>query len=451
MATGSVHSQTQLPQSLLAKVANADFYTIARFPEKYDNQYSLELLDAVLSIFQKDPRPPSLTLVEQISRGPGGLECLERALLSSFIYPGLLETTRLRMRARTDDLAAWMEWSAQLGNSNPIAFERGLATVANSIVACLALKGTFMVEFLQHPAITRTLLTLWHSLHVSDSTLVTGVQPSGISSILAVAVGHEAGFHAIRDLHHPDKCSLFCKVATARIAQVPYFTSKTRTGFDVNFAQKRLFMGTWVVTMILFEDSVMRRGLCKAGYIYFSTMSLLELVPVFSPDYLLEAATWLFDQCIEGGSNPIRNVQKLLDYGYIGVLSEALILYDLDVHANVVDGQHTISSLEGYSYYPRVATSVGNAMKRVSPERSQALAKLPSVGKRWSHLLQVAHERGFELEVSDADTILCDSNKHHGRSLQGSSRSCSGNHLVVYCSKECQSDDWTSRHRDECS
>ncbi|KAH6887282.1 hypothetical protein BKA70DRAFT_1443548 [Coprinopsis sp. MPI-PUGE-AT-0042] len=304
--------------------------------------------------------------------------------------------------------AAPMEWSAQLGNSNPIAFERDLATVANSIVACLALKGTFIIGRVSSPS----------SYH------------ENLAHSLALTPWHEAGFHAIRDLlvPHPDKLSLFCKVATACIAQVPYLTNKTRTSFDDDFARKRLFTDTWVIIMTLFEDSVMRRGLCKAGYIYFSTMTLLEL----------------------GGSNPIRNVQKLLDYGYIGVLSEALILSDLTVKDDITNGQHAISSLEGYSYYPRVATSLGNAIKRVSPGRSQALAKLSYVGKHWSHLLQVAHDRGVELEMTDAHTVLCDNNKHHGRSLQRSSRSCSGCHLVLYCSKERQSNDWTSRHRDEC-
>ncbi|KAH6869742.1 hypothetical protein BKA70DRAFT_1242301 [Coprinopsis sp. MPI-PUGE-AT-0042] len=220
-------------------------YRSTTFGEKFkDEHYSIDVLNAILSIFQMDPCSSSLSRSEWAFRGFEGLECLEQALTASLLHPHLLGQTRLRMRACTDDVLAWMDSSIQTCYQDllldPSAFQRHLASNASAVVACLALKGAFLDKFVQHPVLITTLLTLWPSILVKNAAeAIFKVEEAGTSAILSAfktAVGHESGFHAIAALlvYNPIKLELFCRPAVARTLHVPHFTNKTEAITDLD-------------------------------------------------------------------------------------------------------------------------------------------------------------------------------------------------------------------------
>ncbi|KAH6869588.1 hypothetical protein BKA70DRAFT_1242304 [Coprinopsis sp. MPI-PUGE-AT-0042] len=342
MSSRSLPTQSKLPPSFLDKVAAGSVTASTTFGEKFkDEHYSIDVLNAILSIFQIDPCSSSLSRSEWAFRGFEGLECLEQALTASLLHPHLLGQTRLRMRACMDDVLAWMDSSIQTCYQDllldPSAFQRHLASNASAVVACLALKGAFLDKFVQHPVLITTLLTLWPSILVKNAAeAIFKVEEAGTSAILSAfktAVGHESGFHAIAALlvYNPIKLELF--------------------------------------------------SLCKARYLGFWMKTLVMMAPVFPSNTLLRAVARILDQRLQQGANPIRNLQSIFDHGYLPVLSYALIRYDLSLPPNVANAQNAILSLDAYTYHPRVVMSLLNAFDRLalvlSPEQMEALENLP--------------------------------------------------------------------------
>ncbi|KAH6906869.1 hypothetical protein BKA70DRAFT_1285667 [Coprinopsis sp. MPI-PUGE-AT-0042] len=453
--------ELKLPKSFLQKIAAWDLQALAAFRGKFNNEhYSLDVLDALLSVFRKDARSPALTFDERVLGGPQTLECLEKVLRASHDHPNLLEATRSRMRAAADDLASWMEssiWTCYQYLDEPAILERRLAGIASAIVACLGLKGAFVDEFIQHPVLIRTLLTLWSSVHVSDPTrIVTGVQETGTSSILLAlkhVVGHQTGSQAAAEflIHHPHNLAKFCRATPARFVQIPPFINTTRAEFDLATAKKHLFTDTCEVVSVLSRYPVIQKALLRAGYLGSWMATLVALAPAFSPDTLLATAAHVFDQCVEEGTHPSRNLRALFDHGYLTLISDALIRYDISTLDKESGAVHAMSRLEPFTYYPRVVKSLWNGVNRISLERLIAVADLPFVGKRWHHLIITAGKRIGELEKSEPPVVFCDNNTHHDWSVKRPLKSCSDCHMVVYCSKECQRQDWKNRHRDECN
>ncbi|KAH6906868.1 hypothetical protein BKA70DRAFT_1563301 [Coprinopsis sp. MPI-PUGE-AT-0042] len=462
MSSNHPAPRPKIPQSFLEKVAAGNVTALFSFRDKLKNaHYSLNVLDAIISALQSDPRSPSIKKSELAFRGLQSLECLEKILIASLAYPHLLEATRSRMRACMDDLLAWIESSIQscylTVPDDPSTLEYHLALIANSIVACLELKGAFMDEFVQHPVLVRTLLTLWSSAHIKDSSnVIPGVYLTGTSPILAAfkaAISHKAGFQAITELliHQPRQLELFCKANRARFMQIPYYVNNTLIPFNLNTAKSRLFFDAWEVTAILLYNAAVRGALFKAGYLGYFTATAVKLASVLSPGPLLQLAAYIFEQCVQEGSNPNRNLQSILDHGYITLLSDGLRC-DLGIPSNKSNALCVLSSLEAYTYYPQPVISLWNALNRESLERMLEINTLPSIGRRWSHFVVVAKESIAELRAIDTPVTFCDNNQHHDYSPKTNTvtRSCSGCRLVVYCSQECQREDWKNRHRKEC-
>ncbi|KAH6867665.1 hypothetical protein BKA70DRAFT_1414555, partial [Coprinopsis sp. MPI-PUGE-AT-0042] len=451
----------RLPQSLLDEVSAGSSMALFRFIQNWKKEhYNLNVLEAILSALQTNPKSPSLTQTELAFRELQSVECLQMILAASLDYPALLEATRSRTRTCLDDILGWVNSSIHSSYTtvpdHPSTLERNLAAIANSIMTCLSLKGAVLDDLVQHPALTKTLLWLWSAGQRKDPRKVfSGVYMTGISPILAafkLVLGHKAGFQAITEclIETPGQLELFCKASCARFMQIPDYINNTILPVDINDAKSNLFFDTLDVTTELINNPVIRRALFKAGYVGFLTVTIARLASVFSSDVRLDLAAGVIDQCLVDGSNPCRNLQTILDHGYINLISDAL-LCDLKVPYNQKNALHIMSSLEAYTYYPQVATSLWNALDREPLQRILELRTLSFVGPRWNHLVNAVEGRITELETIDAPAVFCDNSQHHDWSLKTAPRSCSGCHLVVYCSRECQSEDWNNRHRKECA
>ncbi|KAH6884685.1 hypothetical protein BKA70DRAFT_1339563 [Coprinopsis sp. MPI-PUGE-AT-0042] len=452
----------KLSQSLLNEVSAGSGVALFNFLQKFkEEHYNLKVLEAILSALQSRPNSLSLTKSELALRGLQSLECLQKILAASLAYPDLLEATRSRMRAGVDDVLAWVDSTIQSCYLNvtatPSTPEHHLVTIADSIVACLSLKGAVLDDLIQHPILSRTLLGLWSAAHSKDPhKIISGVSSTGTSPILAafnMVVCHKAGFQAIAGLltENPRQLKLFCKASRDRFMQIPFYVNNTTFPFDINGAKSNLFFDTLDITTAMINNAVIRRALFRAEYLGFLTATIVKLASVFVLEISLNLAAGVFDQCNVEGSNPIHNLRTILNHGYVTLASDVLLLSNLDIPGLISNALHIISSLEAYTCYPRVVTSLWNAINREPLERMLALQSLPSVGLHWNHLVTATKGRIAELEIIDAPVVFCDNSQHHDWQLRTTPMSCSGCHLAIYCSSKCQREDWKSRHRRECN
>ncbi|KAH6901643.1 hypothetical protein BKA70DRAFT_1405559 [Coprinopsis sp. MPI-PUGE-AT-0042] len=434
MPANSRDSQSELSRYLLEKVSKGDSAALVTFLGQISREnYSLNALDALLELFEQDSRNHPLT-----------------------------EGTRSRLLSRTRNLAAWMEASVQCcyasADGDGGTLEHLLIGVGSAIVACLGLGGEDITHALvTEPRASRAVLKLWSSYH--DKTpfqIVTGIQERGSSMVVAAMlmfIRTEAGRQSLYDafFNDPDELRKYSGATRARLAQL-LDLSQQDVLFDVPRAQRAIFEDIWQLTRELVKQPAARKALCSPRSLGCWSGVLSNLAPGFAPQSVVQTGIWLLSQCFEVGGNPNRNLEAILDAGFLKVISRGLVMTNpIDTNTQTFT-RYLVHTLVSYTAYPRTVSSLGRAVDQMDPNELSSQSGLPRVGEYWKHLRQSLTNRAYEWRLHGSKTHhhLCDSVAQHDAPSYGPSRSCSRCRMVVYCSSKCQKDDWEARHRVEC-
>ncbi|KAF6753444.1 hypothetical protein DFP72DRAFT_1170880 [Ephemerocybe angulata] len=115
--------------------------------------------------------------------------------------------------------------------------------------------------------------------------------------------------------------------------------------------------------------------------------------------------------------------------------------------------------LQRMSHYPRIGAALVDAVGAVPNATRRAVSSHPIAKKVYTEFVhvwistQVVHE---SLSGDTSPILYCDSLKHQDKESSGlvrapeESRECSWCRVTIYCSIECQKEDWHRIHRKEC-
>ncbi|KAH6899166.1 hypothetical protein BKA70DRAFT_1314568 [Coprinopsis sp. MPI-PUGE-AT-0042] len=215
-----------------------------------------------------------------------------------------------------------------------------------------------------------------------------------------------------------------------------------------------LYLNIVKILATLGEHPFVSKAICDADYLGSLSKTLVKLAPGLSPNSSFEKSKHILMLCVGQGGNPLSNFLSVLDGGLLCVLVPVLAGRNTEDLRPKEDISYYMIQLEPYLVYPSMIKCLLKATDRILPKAVQKLSNISStVGEVWTHLLSRAQIHTKELEQMDEEVAdpICDNNKLHKSSLRPHSRSCSNCRLVVYCSTECQREDWRKRHRAECS
>ncbi|KAF6744021.1 hypothetical protein DFP72DRAFT_90644 [Ephemerocybe angulata] len=115
--------------------------------------------------------------------------------------------------------------------------------------------------------------------------------------------------------------------------------------------------------------------------------------------------------------------------------------------------------LQRMAHYPRIGAALVDAVGAVPNETRRAISSHPIAKKVYTEFARVYISTQVVHKSLSGDTspiLYCDSLKHQDRESSGlvrapeESRECSWCRVTIYCSIECQKEDWHRIHRKEC-
>ncbi|KAF5341114.1 hypothetical protein D9611_005877 [Ephemerocybe angulata] len=172
----------------------------------------------------------------------------------------------------------------------------------------------------------------------------------------------------------------------------------------------------------------------------------------------LETACAMFNCEILLAGNSRRLIVQLLEAGLIETLLNDLLSPRLEGKEEKVFEEFTfqfdtmtpLKALTYASYDPRISNALHIAIMAIPPQQMNHTAY-----NIWKPFVDSCGWHRDALRRLPNDHIpLCDSLQHPSTSKAdglGASKECSGCHTTVYCSTDCQREDWSSLHREECT
>ncbi|KAH6890250.1 hypothetical protein BKA70DRAFT_1328519 [Coprinopsis sp. MPI-PUGE-AT-0042] len=470
-----MHRQTpiggkkSLSQYMLRQVAQGDYKALHTFIGLIDDStISLDAVDALFAVFHKNPKSIDTSSTESLLMGPTALEGLWNVIVVLQRHPrlnSLMVEIKERVRDNAVRLANWIEVSVHLShlvNQDRRLLERCLLGISGAIWACLALEGDVVDALTAKPQVIGALLKLWSSHHRgTPSAVVDGADGAGRSTIVLTMhawVKTESGRQSLLDtfINSPRTLRTFCKATRDRIIHIPEYTCSdglVRPAFDLQHARETLYRDIMQIIVALGQRPSVFKALCDVECLGCWSRTLGKLVPVLTADEAFEKTKILLMQCLASGGSPLINFQSVVNGGLLNILVPNLARRSLDDLNSKQDFFYYLARLEPYLVYPGMLRSLSKAKEEIKPIPTQKPFHSSALGQFWTLILDKLHKWTDRLEHMDeqASHPVCDNYKLHDLAVKPLSRFCSNCRLVVYCSPECQREDWKKQHRAECS
>ncbi|KAF6753407.1 hypothetical protein DFP72DRAFT_901615 [Ephemerocybe angulata] len=175
----------------------------------------------------------------------------------------------------------------------------------------------------------------------------------------------------------------------------------------------------------------------------------------------LEISTVLFNRQILLVDYSRRLVTQVLKAGILEIIVDDLLaprdkgeVFDEWKFDEYVG--HPLGALLCASYDRHIANALNTAIMSLSPTTTRNIALNDSARRIWGPFLHdfQLHQAALR-QFSDDRIPICDSLLHHAvtkaGALQGTPKECSTCRTTVYCSIDCQREDWDTLHRYECT
>ncbi|KAJ3538004.1 hypothetical protein NMY22_g5358 [Coprinellus aureogranulatus] len=215
------------------------------------------------------------------------------------------------------------------------------------------------------------------------------------------------------------------------------------------------------------EPLDLRRSFVKQAYLteFCTVLNAISMEAGMRPDRhtvmpaMLRPTHKLFSLVMTENARAARNYAELLEGDMLTHLVRVLVwLPDHDRSAADV-GKILLQLMGMYTIYP---VFIKQLMSTKLPEQLAAkLYKNPHIAPVWDDFRAALRDRmeayttmtdgsGHLCDNFSPNTAQCDHTARMRRPPNDKGKQCSGCSYVVYCSEECQKQDWQERHRDEC-
>ncbi|KAH6899387.1 hypothetical protein BKA70DRAFT_1314264 [Coprinopsis sp. MPI-PUGE-AT-0042] len=278
-------------------------------------------------------------------------------------------------------------------------------------------------------AVVKAVLFIWSLPHSDDSQELYhgwGGKHQGcmVIEMMNMIISDPDGVQTLFDelLESPHQLALFCRAMCARILQVGKESIRPGASFeDIRTAQTRLWFGTEA----LIAEPTIYLALRKAGYLRSFSTTIKAMQTILSKDHTVELIIKLLQRSTISIGNPIRALVDIFEPGLLPIMLDALA-GSSSYKQNI--SQQLVRKLGTFSYHPQGA-----------------------IGRPWEHFMSTLVNTSLDLDdqLEDRYISICDNNKQHNET-HWRAKTCSGCHMVVYCSQDCQKQDWNERHRREC-
>ncbi|KAF6748494.1 hypothetical protein DFP72DRAFT_1074112 [Ephemerocybe angulata] len=150
------------------------------------------------------------------------------------------------------------------------------------------------------------------------------------------------------------------------------------------------------------------------------------------------------------GFRPMRHVHNIFAAGILSMLGNCMSTCNI---SQLTEGNAPMTAifgtLGGFCVFPKIFRLLHHDLHRYIVPNSSVLRKDPQSLAQLDGTVRRA-DAWAQYMPKDARVKVCDNSLHVAEAARGSPKTCSRCHSVVYCSRQCQREDWRSRHRDEC-
>ncbi|KAH6897679.1 hypothetical protein BKA70DRAFT_1315419 [Coprinopsis sp. MPI-PUGE-AT-0042] len=426
------------------------------------SNYSLAALDALLELLSDfEPQSPGgSTSRAYFEPRLEALVCLRTALeVCSELDDGnhLKDKTVQKVYASIDTIVT----AIGLGvTAAPLLWEgkelgEYLYVVACLILCCVQLDDSIGMTLLSSSSLVTHIFKIWSFPRTYDSDQVFNSWSFGegfcaFQHIMDTVIRGSISFRILCNILRAPNGDLD-RFSSAFCSRVKLLEGPTDTRGMSRIDAQRAYAVLWGNIDILKTNDRIYASLRERGYLRsFAAATEAMSHSTLSKDDTLSHVARLVEHATETTmGNPVCAMESIFECKLLPILLDALIECGPTLKATT--GKDILHRLAAYSYHPRVLRLFGSALPTLPPDRVRRARRSNVLGQTWSNFVDGMEGMfpSLAAQTSRKRSAICDNDiKHAAASWAG--KTCSGCHLVVYCSSACQTQDWDKRHRGEC-
>ncbi|EFI28542.1 hypothetical protein CC1G_13564 [Coprinopsis cinerea okayama7 len=343
-----------------------------------------------------------------------------------------------------------------------------LTLVATNISNMINLDPRLEAHVFSSPILTNIVLRMW-TMRKPDNEgevyLNYSPDPDGVDILDLVAnyLSRQDGVNTITLALLSSRVKLreFANAFVARLVQLAQNPPPSTA--DAISGRSRHFSRLYTIASALAKDLTIYGALRRAGFLqcWAQSLSILLANPRPRDFNALVLISHAFLLAWDSKGDAVSAVRDVLEGGIIDPLAKALSVVRLGGDLEKINtAKLLIVKLAEYSFCPRTLSVMDMQMLKVGKTVHQQIEEKKEVGERWEALVSTLEWRNMIRRLTSKMKLnICD-NAMHPHDFEDRAylkdghvpfKGCSDCHMVIYCSKKCQLEDWRNRHRDECS
>ncbi|EAU82242.2 hypothetical protein CC1G_12030 [Coprinopsis cinerea okayama7 len=451
-----------LPTQVIASAKAGSIDALERlYPLFSEQTYTLSLLEAVLANLDRGRLPDDTS-----KPLPPNSEVGERSLVASACFLACLGcchrsrahklNTVAKIHSQLDAILTWLRLalSYALECAAPLRMESIVFCIARTLVGLLGLDDSLREQVLESRRTGVIVFTLWCSRDNRGKPFCD-FQSTGPGRCPIIQLVDKSITLADTELSRcfwtlvfssPKSRRAFCDGLLRRWVGLPLSMPSQNTGVVLRYTAHLTNLALLLPTI-----PAIYRPLRKTKLLSQWGKSLLLLRPNLSPAQFVDLCSDLFSFSNHTYGNPLTGLTELIETGVFVALLQAVS--ELPPGSRSPSAIKTLGQCGGLAMYPSTTTAFRSALQRLTPQTKSRLSEMEGVADAWRMLnssvdicLPVFKNKGG---LGPYD--FCDSDQNKiGREGSSAFKLCSGCQTVLYCSQQCQKEDWESRHRYEC-
>ncbi|KAH6906880.1 hypothetical protein BKA70DRAFT_1285735, partial [Coprinopsis sp. MPI-PUGE-AT-0042] len=320
--------------------------------------------------------------------------------------------------------------------------------------AFLQLDDRLARSMLTAPRVVETLLLLWSLPNPEDPYRLyhtwRGQGACYIGGVMDTLIKNEDGLQVLCDalLDSPLRLKRFCRATCSRIEQVGDAARRYGISSETTFKAFAPFLAN---TKILEVEPVIYLALQREGYFHSLAITIRTLHGLVTPEETVLYLSGLMARSMDSIGNPISAQVDVFKSGLLVTALEALSETNGAITCGRVAPEY-LSHFRLLAFHPRLLLSLRDSISRAHVPGAVS-SKLKPAAANYLGVLMGLLKQKLDVYVEQRErglSNLCDNHTHHSLPHERS-KTCSGCHVVVYCSSVCQREDWKKRHRGECA
>ncbi|TEB24865.1 hypothetical protein FA13DRAFT_1738878 [Coprinellus micaceus] len=405
-------------------------------------------------------------VVAAADRALSAVTVLSKVTFAAYSKPRIKEALVLRVVESVEGMCIWMDFALPFGLLQATDHDTGRVEVRRThLFTAEVLQDLLFLDPRIHQALTsspifvKLMLRLWKETSDGSTLYMDLGGGNGCPIIRSVhkATGTDDGKEAFitHIVQHSSLSDTFATCAMERTNQID------NDGMSTQPLGNIIRHAGWMVDIadrFVSSSSLLRRSFVSTGYIKILTSLLnsisLRAVDTGTPELLipnLQGICNLITLIADDNSRVVENRREAVSGDMMGLLARTVGYLATSGDPKAVESGMAVVKMFGeYTLYPSVVKEI----HKLTPP-PWGVATMPRTSKMFKvwHSFFMAFYIREQLPLPDV-VRLCDNlpcTRRGQRSGEWQSKQCSRCSSVVYCSDECQKEDWDKWHKSECS